>query len=364
MRLSEVMRVLDDLAPLRLAESWDNVGLLVGDPAADVSCALFTIDMTAEVLAEARQKSCNLVVAYHPTLFAPLKRVTSESLIFKAISDRIAIYAPHTALDSAKGGTNDVLGDLLGMGHSRAPLRATPSKDAEYKLVTFVPEERFEKVAHALFDAGAGRIGDYSSCSFRSPGRGTFFGEEGTNPKVGRSGHREDVPELRLETVVRIADVSKVIAALRASHPYEEPAFDLVRLAARPEAKHLGIGRVGDVASISKAALVAKIKKELGVDHLLVAGSLDGDAKRVAVTAGSCGDLYKDAIASGADVYLTGEMRHHDALAASGKMTVVCALHSNSERAAMKIFAANVKAKTPSLEIAFSERDADPFRIA
>ena len=115
MRLSEVMRVLGDLAPLELAEAWDNVGLLTGDPAADVTCALFAIDMTAEVLAEARQKSCNLVVAYHPPLFAPVKRLTSESLIFKAISDHVAIYAPHTAHDSASGGTNSVLGDLVGM---------------------------------------------------------------------------------------------------------------------------------------------------------------------------------------------------------------------------------------------------------
>ena len=356
MRLSEVMRILDDLAPLRLAEAWDNVGLLAGDPAAEVTCALFAIDMTAEVLAEARQKSCNLVVAYHPPLFAPLKRVTSESLIFKAISDQIAIFAPHTALDSAKGGTNDVLGDLVGMGEARAALRPSAMKDAEYKLVTFVPEDQFHKVSHALFDAGAGRIGDYSSCSFRSPGRGTFFGEAGTNPKVGSSGHREDVPELRLETVVRIADVPEVVAALRASHPYEEPAFDLVRLAAPPEAKHLGIGRVGDVAPIARTALVERSRKVSAWITSSSRARSTAIATRVAVTAGSCGDLYKDAIASRAEVYLTGEMRHHDALDASRKMTVVCALHSNSERAAMKIFAANVKAKTPSLEIAFSER--------
>lgn len=363
MRLSEVMSVLGDLAPLRLAESWDNVGLLAGDPAADIAGALFAIDMTADVLAEAQQKSCNLVVAYHPPLFAPLKRVTAESLIFKAISDRIAIYAPHTALDSAKGGTNDVLGDLVGMAGARSALRAPPAKDAEYKLVTFVPENAFEKVAGALFEAGAGHIGDYSKCSFRAPGRGTFFGEAGTNPTVGASGHREDVPELRVETVVRTADTAKVIAALRASHPYEEPAFDLVHLAAAPEAGHLGIGRVGDVAPIARAALVEKIKKGLGVDHVLVAGSLDGNVKRVAVTAGSCGDLYKDAIGSGAELYLTGEMRHHDALAASQRMTVVCALHSNSERVAMKTFAGNVKAKAPSLDVVFSDRDRDPFRI-
>ncbi|MGH7279976.1 MAG: Nif3-like dinuclear metal center hexameric protein [Polyangiaceae bacterium] len=363
MRLSEVMHVLEDIAPLRLAETWDNVGLLAGDPAVDVTRALFAIDMTAEVLAEARQKSCNLLVAYHPPLFAPLKRVTSDSLIFKAISDRIAIYAPHTALDSAKGGTNDVLGDLVGMGEARAALRAPPAKDAGHKLVAFVPENDFQKVANALFEAGAGRIGDYSACSFRSLGKGTFFGEAGTNPAVGKSGHREDVPELRLETVVRVEDATRVVAALRASHPYEEPAFDLVRLGAHPESKHLGIGRVGDVAPVARTALVDKIKKGLGVDHVLVAGSLEGNATRVAVTAGSCGDLYEDAVAAGAEVYVTGEMRHHDALAASRKMTVVCALHSNSERAAMKIFAANVKARAPSIDVAFSERDRDPFRI-
>lgn len=363
MLLSEVVAQLEALAPLELAESWDNVGLLVGDPQASVSRALFAIDLTRAVLREAEQKKCELVVAYHPPIFSGLKRVVAGSTAFDAIARGIALYSPHTALDVAKGGTNDVLGDVVGMGAARSALRPGAPKDVEYKLVTFVPADACERVAQALFEAGAGKIGNYSSCSFRSPGQGTFFGEAGADPKIGEAGRLEAAEELRLETIVRIADVPAVVAALRASHPYEEPAFDLVRLAAPPSKLHAGLGRIGDVEPVPRAALFEKIKKGLGVTELLVAGQTDGIAKRVAVAAGSCGDMFKDAIAGGADVYLTGEMRHHDAIAASAKMTVICALHSNSERAALGVFAKRVKERAPTLEVVASEVDRDPFRV-
>ncbi|MEO8876174.1 MAG: Nif3-like dinuclear metal center hexameric protein, partial [Polyangiaceae bacterium] len=263
MRLSEVVARLDALAPPAYAEAWDNVGLLTGDPAQTVSRALVTVDLTADVLDEARAKKCELVVAYHPPIFSPLKRVTAESLIFKAISDRIAIYSPHTALDVAQGGTNDVLADATGMHADRRALRAPENKDAGYKLFVFVPEEACDRVSQALFTAGAGQIGKYSSCSFRSPGTGTFFGEAGTNPNVGAAGRLETVAELKLETVVPAAKVGDVIRALRASHPYEEPAFDLVRVAAAAPPSRIGLGRVGSVDPIDRKVLLQKIKTAL-----------------------------------------------------------------------------------------------------
>ncbi len=363
MRLSEVIAALSDLAPLELAESWDNVGLLVGDGNADVRRALFAIDLTAAVLDEALAKRCELVVCYHPPIFSGLKRIASDSLIYKAISNRIALYAPHTALDVAAGGTNDVLADIVGMGADRKALKTGAAAETTYKLVTFVPESACEAVSRALFEAGAGVIGKYSSCSFRSSGTGTFFGEEGAKPVLGKAGALEAVPELRLETVVPIGRASDVVRALRATHPYEEPAFDLVKTATPPSPEHAGLGRVGSVAPVDKRALLETIKKGLGVDKLLVAGSLEGNATRVAVAAGSCGDLFNAALAEKADVYLTGEMRHHDALVAGARMTVICALHSNSERAALRVFAERLQVKLAGFEAMVSERDRDPFTI-
>jgi dinuclear metal center YbgI/SA1388 family protein len=366
MRLSEVVAQLAALAPPAYAEAWDNVGLLTGDPAQTVTRALVTIDLTEDVLSEARTKKCELIVSYHPPIFSPLKRITSESLIFKAISDRIAIYSPHTALDVAQGGTNDVLADVVGMHADRVALRApalgSDGKDVGYKLQVFVPEDACEKVSRALFDAGAGKIGKYSSCSFRSAGTGTFFGEEGASPRVGSAGKLEEVAELKLEAVVPAEKVSEVVRALRASHPYEEPAFDLIRVAAAPASSKIGLGRVGAIDPIARQSLIQKIKNALGVSHLLVAGKTDGIVKRVAVGAGACGDLYKDAIAAGADFYLTGELRHHDAIAASRKFTVVCALHSNSERITLKMLSKKLNALA-GFEAVISESDRDPFQI-
>ena len=361
MRLQQLIDILEDIAPTQFAEGWDNVGLLVGDPNQDVSRAMLTIDYTPEVACEAAGEKCDLIIAYHPPIFDPIKRITASSLIFDAIRRGVAIYSPHSALDVADGGTNDMLADALGLVE-RSPLRFSDTKASHYKLVTFVPAEQVEKVAQALFDAGAGRIGNYTQCSFRSPGTGTFFGEEGTKPTVGRSGKREEAPEVRLETVVPIAHLSDVLAALRRTHPYEEPAFDLVQLAAPPE-QH-GQGRIGRLPNIERGAIFDRIKKELSLSHLLIAGPDRGSVSVAACCAGSCGDLLDDALRAKADLYLTGEMRHHDALkAANAGMTVVCTLHSNSERAVLKRLKTRLSAAIPALETMLSRTDRDPFVV-
>src|SRR5437016_8283496 len=190
MLLSEILSVLEKIAPTRYAESWDNVGLLAGDPAQEITGAMLTIDYTPEVAREAAGAKCDLIVAYHPPIFDALKRITAGSLVFDAIRRGVAIYSPHTALDVAEGGTNDMLADAVGLG-DRQPLKIIEPKSKQHKLIVFVPENALEKVSAALFTAGAGRIGKYTSCSFQSRGEGTFFGEEGTSPAVGQSGKLE-----------------------------------------------------------------------------------------------------------------------------------------------------------------------------
>jgi dinuclear metal center YbgI/SA1388 family protein len=363
MLVADLTRALEALAPLAHAEDWDNVGLLAGDPDAPLARALLCIDCTREVVLEAERAACDAIVAYHPPLFRPITRVTRGSVIYELVRRGIALYSPHTALDAAAGGTNDVLADAIGMTSERAPIRATILEDAEHKLVTFVPPGALAKVSDALFAAGAGCVGDYRSCSFRTPGTGTFFGEAGTHPAVGSAGTLETVEEIRLEVVVPIGRVDDVVRALRGAHPYEEPAFDLVRSAPRPLGR--GMGRIGAVPPIERGELLARIKERLGLPHVLVAGPTAGSVTRAAVCAGAAGDLLDAAIRQGAEVVVAGEVRHHDALrAAEAGVTVVCALHSNSERIALEPLRARVVAALPSLELLLSRVDRDPFSIA
>ena len=369
MKLSQVIDVLEEIAPTLYAEAWDNVGLLVGDREQEVTRAICCIDYTPAVAAEAAAQRCDLVIAYHPVIFDGIKRIVpgeTTNVVFDAIRRGIAIYSPHTALDVADGGTNDMLADAIGIAtETRAPLRLIESKANQYKLVTFVPEQDVDRVAAALFNAGAGRIGNYTQCSFRSPGTGTFFGEEGaTNPAVGQSGKLERADEIRIETVVPIARLTDVLAALRAAHPYEEPAFDLVQLAAPPE--KLGQGRVGKLSSpTSREQVIDRIKRELGLSHLLIAGPTSDTVTTAACCAGSCGEFVKDALKANAEFFLTGELRHHDALAASNAgMTVVCTLHTNSERAVLKRVIARLCGTLSGFEAVLSTEDRDPFVVS
>lgn len=254
MKLADVLTVLEELAPLRYAESWDNVGLLVGDPEADVRRALVTVDYGPAVAEEARD-GADLVVAYHPPIFAPVKRVPHGALWADAVRRGIAIYAPHTALDVAAGGTNDFLADACGV---------TPEREA-------------------------------------------------------------------------------------------------LRPGAWPP---LGLGRIGAVSPTTLGALVERLKPELGVSHLLVAGDPAKPIARVAVAAGAGGELLGDARRLRADAFVTGEIRHHDALAAlAAGMSVIAALHSNSERAAIAAYARRLAERLPDIAVATSQADADPFAV-
>ena len=361
MLLSDLVAMMEELAPTRLAESWDNVGLIAGNPGQAVSKVMLTIDYTPEVAREAAGQGVDCVIAYHPPLFQPVKRLTAPDVVYDAIRRGVALYSPHTALDVASGGTNDLLADVLGL-ENRQPLRLIEPRAREFKLVTFVPEDDLEKVAGALFAAGAGRIGRYTQCSFRTAGTGTFKGDETTNPAVGEKGVYEKTPEIRVETVCPIARLAEVLAALRASHPYEEPAFDLVQLAAPPD--KVGQGRIGDLPATAIPALLQRIKKELALPYLLVAGSTDQTVNRAAVLAGAGREHLKDAICQGAQFYLTGEIPHHDALAAAkAGVTVVCTLHSNSERATLRRLRDRLAERTRAVPFILSNVDRDPFQI-
>ena len=354
---------MEAIAPTRFAEKWDNVGLLCGDPATKLTGVTLCIDLTTAVLDEAEAAGANAVVAYHPPIFKDLTRLTPTNpagqAAYEAVRRGIAVFTPHTALDVAAGGTNDVLGDVLGMT-TRRPL-APATAETIYKLVVYVPKDAVDQVAGAIFDAGAGRIGNYDQCSFRSSGTGTFCGDATTHPTIGRPGSLERVEEVRLETVVPSSVRSKGLSALGRAHPYEEPAFDLFQTDIGKATT--GLGRIGTLGEpTSRQELYERIKTGLNVGNLLVCGPTHGEVSTVACCAGSCGDLLDRAAAAGAELYLTGELKHHDALRCQKLgMTAVCVLHSNSERRTLQVVADRLRERLPRLSAAPAKADRDPF---
>ncbi len=340
MRLHEVLKALRKLAPEGLAESWDKVGLQLGDGDWPIDRALLCIDLTEAVLAEAVELGARLIVSYHPPIFAPLTAMTTDTwkgrVLLGCAQQGIAIYSPHTALDAAEGGVNDWLVRGVGSGQVTPINPAAANRGPEqYKFVTFAPPEHAEKVRNALAEAGAGWIGNYSHCTFNIPGTGTFRGEAGANPTVGKVGQLETVEELRIESICPGDRVQAVVAALRKAHPYEEPAFDVYRLLATPAATPARTGQGRRIVldePIDLATLIARVKRHLGVTSLAVGRPVvEQPIRTVAVCAGAGGSVVAEA--PDADAWLTGEMRHHDILdATQNNRAVLLPGHTQTER--------------------------------
>ncbi len=368
MKLHTISETLNDIAPLSLAEEWDNVGLLTGDPEQTVNSVMLTIDLTADVFAEAREAHVDLLLAYHPPIWEPLKRVVAgrepSPLLYELIRSQIAVYSFHTALDAVQGGVNDILAAVVGITQPRPLVPKTAETGRHCKLIVFVPEPDLVRVSEAMFAAGAGNIGaagTYSKCSFRTLGIGTFECGSESDPHIGKPGSFEQVDEYRLETIVPGELLDAVVRAMRESHPYEEVAFDIIPLLDGPTSQ--GLGRWGDLESPIKINdLLQTIKKELKVKALGLIGSSKGKAGRAAVCAGSCGKILHQVIRHQCDFYLTGELSHHDALKlqAAG-VTTVCVSHSNSERIALKTIAGRLKQVHPDISFQLSRCDRDPF---
>lgn len=362
MQIRQIVEVLEALAPTCHAEAWDNVGLLWGDPYQQVEHLLLTNDCTSAVLDEAERLPCQLVVSYHPPLFKALKKIPATHVMHRALQSNIAVYSPHTAWDAAVGGTNDRLCDALGL-IEREPLRAS-NGTGHYKLIFFAPPTNVEAITDALTRVGAGRIGLYSGCHFRSSGVGVFSPEVGSKPAIGHVGAREEVEEWRVEMVVPKRALAAAINALRAHHPYDEPAFDVlaVEFSAPPG---VGMGRIGRLPKpLTWDMALDFVKKQLGLSHVLACKPKGKHIERVAVCAGAGGEFVGDAASMGAQLLVTGEVRHHDALAAQERgFGVIATLHSNSERLTLPFMADRLRARMQEVNIHVSACDADPLDI-
>lgn len=377
MKVADVARAMETVAPLALGESWDNVGLIVGSLERRLAGpVVLTIDLTEPVLAEAVAAKASAIIAYHPPIWDPVRRITDgtpkQRIVLGAIEAGIAVYSPHTALDAAPGGLTDWLceglsggteGKIAGDCRAIAP-HARRDETSEVKIVTFVPEPAVEAVRNALATAGAGIIGHYRVCSFSGAGTGTFLGDDASQPAVGEKGRLEHAAELRLEMVCSKAALPLALETLRRFHPYEEPAVDVYELLARPE-RGQGLGRrlVLDQAA-SVGALAERLKSHLGITMVKVACSGDADrpVTHVGVCAGSGSDLAPRARTDGCEVYVTGEMTHHEVLAElNAGMSVILAGHTNTERGYLPRLARRLSTLLPGVRVEVSRADRSPF---
>jgi dinuclear metal center YbgI/SA1388 family protein len=369
-QVGRVIQVLESVAPPEYAADWDNVGLLIGSPAWEAPRALLTVDLTWAVLREAIDSDCRMVVAYHPPIFEPMARLTDatpkQRIALEAARNGVAVYSPHTALDAAPGGVNDWLAEGLGRGDVRAlqPQSVLPSSE-QCKLVTFCPADAADRLRSALATVGAGRIGRYELCSFEIPGTGTFYAGEGTSPRVGRRGDLQRVDELRLEMVCPEASLALAVTTLREFHPYEEPPIEIYRLQPRPQ-RNVGAGRrVVLDEQLPLPALAERIKSLLSVDTVRVAVG-DGaprSYRTIGVCAGAGAPLRRAATEQGCELFLTGEMRHHDVLAAGAEgCTVVLAGHTSTERGYLPVLRGRLLEALPELDVSVSTRDAAPLQ--
>lgn len=363
--VADFCAAMEKIAPIHRAQEWDNVGLLAGDPVARIRRAVLCVDLTPSVVDEVLRQKADLVMAYHPPIFKPVSalRATSpgtDAAVFRCIQGGAAIYSTHTALDAAAGGTDEVLAGLCGAVEI-APLEyARDSVGDEFKMVVFVPKEEVEHIAQALFDAGAGRIGNYTQCGFRLAGTGSFFGGEGTDPTVGHRGRLEFVDEIRLETVVPKAGVAAVVAALRRAHSYEEPAFDIYPLEAKLTA---GTGRIGRLPrSSALGKLAAKLKRATQSRCVQIIGTPQRLVERVIVMVGAAGSIPMRHGLLEHDAIVTGEIRHHDALAIQRLGACAIALgHWSSERPGLAALRDRLAARVPSVAFLLSAADQEPF---
>jgi dinuclear metal center YbgI/SA1388 family protein len=332
--VGDVADYLERLAPLSLAEPWDKVGLQVGRRSSPVRRMMVCLDVGDAVISEALERDCQLIVAHHPLLFGDYTPVTEQTaagrLLLKAVESGLAIYAAHTNLDKAPGGVNDELAGLLGL----VDLEPLEKTEPLFKLVVFVPAEALDTVRQAVGDAGAGVIGRYSHCAFSAAGVGAFRPMEGARPAIGEAGRDNRVVEDRLEVEVSQVDLPPVLEALNKAHPYEEVAYDLYELTDKD--RRSGIGRVGNVEADRDEESFLELCRRV-INPALRAAGHAGIVRRVAVCGGSGGSLVSAASAARADLLVTGDVRHHEALSALNLgLMIVDAGHDLTEIAALR----------------------------
>lgn len=361
MKLRELTAHLESIAPLSLQEPYDNSGLLAGDPDLEVEQALIALDCTEQVVEEAIRTGCNLIISHHPIVFKGLKSLTGasyvERVLMKAIRHDIALYAIHTNLDNVTGGVNSKIADRLGL---RSQAILAPKQHLLRKMVTYVPRSHVETVRQALFDAGAGHIGNYDQCSFNSAGYGTFRAREGSDPHVGEIGEQHREEETRIEVVFPLYRERAIVLALYETHPYEEVAYDIYKI---ENAYHqTGSGMIGQLAEpLDELAFLGLLKERLSATVIRHTELLGKTVQRVAVCGGSGGFLLQDAMRSGADVFVTADYKYHEFFDAEGKILIVDVGHFESEQFTSELLLEIIQKKFPTFAVRLTGIQTNPI---
>lgn len=363
MTIGEIAKQLDAWAPPGWAESYDNVGLIIGNQDREVKAVLVALDVTEAVVEEAHRKGCELIVAHHPLIFKGLKKLTGshwvERTAMKAIAYGIGVYATHTNLDNAAWGVNHQLGETLGLQNCTV-LR--PFVGRLEKLVTYVPVSHLELVKNALFAAGAGQIGDYDECSFAIPGTGTFRPGPNSNPYSGQRGQRSEEAEIRLEVLVRDTDAGQILQALRRAHPYEEVAYERIPLANTDQER--GAGMVGELPEpLPLHAFLQHLKTQLHLPVIRHTAWKDSTVQKVAFCGGSGIFLLPDAMRLGADAFLTGDIKYHDFFEADGQLLLADIGHFESEQFTCDLIVKKLLSFA-TFAVRFTERSTNPILYA
>jgi dinuclear metal center YbgI/SA1388 family protein len=362
MKVKDVTGYLETLAPRAYQESYDNAGLLTGEPGMEVTGILLTLDCIEEVVEEAITKNCNLIIAHHPILFKGLKKLTGsnyiERTILKAVRNNIAIYAIHTNLDNVHTGVNRKIAEKIGLKNLKV---LVPKTDTLSKLVTFIPHESVDKVMTSIHDAGAGQIGNYKNCSFRQEGTGTFMPNELANPTQGKANQQEFVNETRVEVIFPTHLEANIIGALKKSHPYEEVAYYISPLS--NENQEVGSGIVGELETpLEPLDFLMCLKNNMNLSVIRHTNLLDKKVKKVAICGGSGSFLLHHAIRSGADFFVTADFKYHEFFDADGKITIADIGHYESEIFTKELLGELLKEKFPTFALNFSITDTNPIR--
>ena len=366
-KVATILQTIEKIAPKKLAYDWDNVGLLVGDPRAEIDKILISLDITNQVVEEAIEKGAGMIVSHHPLIFKPIKNIIWDkpegAILKKLIQNEINVYAAHTNLDLCRNGVNETLFECLGL--EKKELLKVEITEKLFKFVVFVPMSHVEQVKLSIGDVGAGWIGNYSHCSFGTNGIGSFKPLEGSNPHLGSKGKIEEVEEVRLETIVPEKLLNKVLKAVITSHPYEEVAYDIYPLINSGE--EYGLGLIGTYANpLSKDEFLQMLKERLQGTVLKVAGLLPEKIEKVGVCGGSGGTIIERAAFKGAQVLVTGDVSYHQAQEAEKLgISVIDAGHGITEKLIVPVFASNLNAELQTqkanVEVVISKVNSDPW---
>ena len=362
MKAGDIIKVVDSFAPEGIQEPWDNSGLITGSMEAEVKGLLLSVDITEAVMDEAGERGCNMIITHHPMVFSGLKKFSGTDpvsrMVKRAIKEDLVIYSAHTNLDQVPGGISGAAAESLGLKNVRV---LVPRRDDLIKLVTFIPDDYFEMVSFAVFQAGAGHIGNYDSCGFSSDGTGSFRAGKGTNPFSGKPGELHKEKEKRFETVFSMHLRHEVLKALEETHPYEEVAYDMYPVVNENPA--LGFGAVGELPeAMTEPGFLSFVKQVFNTGCIRHTEFTGRDIKRVALLGGSGSEFLSKAMSAGADAYITSDVKYHQFFNADNKILLLDIGHYESEQVAIKILNNLISEKITNFAVHLSKISTNPIK--